>query len=78
MTQIQLFTDCQNIIKEFLCCFGSSKPFFQRYWKNFVLSKPAPVHYTPPEFRYYWDNKRNVQLETEVSFYVYMQFKEME
>uniref|UniRef100_A0A914MED8 39S ribosomal protein L28, mitochondrial n=1 Tax=Meloidogyne incognita TaxID=6306 RepID=A0A914MED8_MELIC len=41
------------------------KHYQRRYWKNFVLSKPAPVHYTPPEFRYYWDNKRNVQLETE-------------
>ncbi|KAL7077768.1 hypothetical protein ACQ4LE_003494 [Meloidogyne hapla] len=41
------------------------KHYQRRYWKNFVLSKPTPVHYTPPEFRYYWDTKRNVQFETE-------------
>ncbi|KAF7637357.1 hypothetical protein Mgra_00003100 [Meloidogyne graminicola] len=41
------------------------KHYQRNYWKNFVLSKPTPVHYTSPDFRFYWDQKRNVQFETE-------------
>src|SRR4051812_17740913 len=40
--------------------------FQQRYWRNFVLADRTPVHYRPPKNRFYWDEKRMVEVETEV------------
>lgn len=37
----------------------------ERYWREHVLADRAPVHYQPPEKRFYWDAKRLVEVETE-------------
>uniref|UniRef100_A0A183BJI2 Large ribosomal subunit protein bL28m n=1 Tax=Globodera pallida TaxID=36090 RepID=A0A183BJI2_GLOPA len=36
-----------------------------RYWKSFVLADRTAVHYKSPPFRFYWDEQRKVELETE-------------
>ncbi|CAI4228247.1 unnamed protein product [Auanema sp. JU1783] len=37
-----------------------------RYW-NSLLKDAAPVHYRVPNSRYFWDPKRNTQVEAEVN-----------
>ena len=39
---------------------------YQRwYWNNLVLAKRTPIQYEPPQFRFFYDEKRMVELETE-------------
>jgi len=40
------------------------KHYQEHFWKN-LLSSPMPVHYRPPKHRFYWDKKRNIELEAE-------------
>ncbi|KAI1708883.1 ribophorin II [Ditylenchus destructor] len=40
------------------------KHYQLRYWKNILLDR-TPVHYKPPPFRFYWDENRKVEIETE-------------
>lgn len=39
----------------------------QQYWKD-LLSDAKPVHYRPIEHRFYWDEKRKIELEAEVRY----------
>lgn len=41
------------------------KHYQENYWKD-ILMDAKPVHYRPPLYRFHWDDKRKVEIETEV------------
>ena len=42
------------------------KHYQDHFWKNLLYDR-QPVHYMPPQYRFYWDEKRLVEIEAEVS-----------
>lgn len=45
------------------------KHYQVRYWQD-LLCDAKPVHYRQIEYRFYWDEKRKIEIEAEVFFYI--------